>query len=178
MVEQIIQAVDEHGAFEEYIPRSIGHTGEGRRHRAITALITNTKGELLLQKRKHRLFDNIWCFSADTHPLHMTDHDENVDQAARRALKEDFDIQGAYPLANMGDFTYFAKYGEYCENEYCAMMVGEYNGAIQLNPEAGYEYTWMTRADFLTDFATNPVKYAPWVPGGVEVLQRQGFFDI
>lgn len=174
--EQIILACDDSGKFQEYIPRKIGHTGKGRRHLAITVLIYNLKEEVLLQKRKHQVFDNIWCFSADTHPYHLPSGDESIEEATLRALKEDFAIKDA-ALKNLGSFNYFAKDEDNCENEHCAMLVGEYNGDVSLNPASGYEYVWMSKSDFLTDFENNPKKYAPWVPGGVAILQMTGFFN-
>jgi len=61
MREQIILGADEKGKFTgEYFPNSVGHTGEGKPHLAITVQIYNSKGELLLQKRKHKIFNNIF----------------------------------------------------------------------------------------------------------------------
>lgn len=173
MDQQIILAVDDNGNFEEYIPRSTGHKGVGRRHIGLTILLTNSKGEVLLQKRKHKVFDNIWCFSADTHPYRLDSRDESIDQASKRALKEDFNIKDI-ALENLGFFNYFQRDGKYCENEYCAMMVGEYNGEVKLNPEHGYDFTWMDKKDFLKDFETNPKKWAPWIKGGVKILKEKG----
>ena len=175
MDNQIILACDDQGNFQEYLPRMVGHTGVGRKHIGITILITNNKGQMLLQRRKHKVFDNIWCLSADTHRYHLESGDETLEVAAARSLKEDFNIPNI-PLKNLGFFNYFGKDGEYCENEYCAMMVGEYDEEPELNPKSGYGYTWMSKEKFLKDFAKNPAKYAPWVPGGMEILKQKGFF--
>lgn len=184
MEDQVILACDENGNFQEYIPRMVGHTGDGRKHIGITIIITNNKGEMLLQKRKHKVFDNIWCFAADTHRYHLpAGIDETLEEASQRSLKEDFNIP-EIELENFGFFNYFGKDGGYCENqqavfcenEYCATMVGEYNGEIKLNPNAGYEYVWISKTDFLKDFEGNPEKYAIWVPGAVKVLRGKGFF--
>lgn len=173
MPEQIIQEVDDNGKFLKYIPRMEGHTGLGKRHLGITILVLNNKGQILLQKRKHMVFDNIWCFSADTHPYNLDSRDETIDEASKRALKEDFDI-GGLDLENLGFFNYSEQDGKYCENEYCAMVVGEYNGEIKMNPEHGYDFVWMDKKEFLKDFENNPEKYAPWVPGGVKILKEKG----
>lgn len=170
---QIISAVDDYGKFLEYIPRVVGHTGSGRKHLGITILVFNEKGQVLLQKRKHLVFDNIWCFSADTHPYHLDERDESIEEASERALKEDFNIEGI-DLKNLGFFNYFERDGKYCENEYCAMVVGEYDGEIKMNPEHGYDFVWMDKEGFLKDFEMNPKKYAPWVPGGIKILKQKG----
>lgn len=176
MENQVILACDDDGNFLEYIPRMAGHIGGGRRHTGITIIITNNKSQMLLQRRKHRVFDNIWCFSADTHIYHLpSGKNETLEEAALRALKEDFNILDV-TLSNLGFFNYFGKEGELCENEHCATMVGEYNGEVESNPKAVYEYVWMEKGKFLKDFKNNPKKYAIWVPGGVEVLKGKGFF--
>lgn len=170
---QIILAVDDSGKFLEYIPRMVGHIGVGRRHLGITILVFNNRGQILLQKRKHMVFDNIWCFSGDTHPYNLDGRDETLDEASKRALKEDFNIEGI-ELENLGFFNYFEKDGKYCENEYCAMVVGEYNGEIKMNPDHGYDFAWMDKKDFLKEVEENPEKWAPWVFGGAKILKHKG----
>src|SRR6185295_14900402 len=108
----------------------------------------------------HLIFDNIWCFTADTHPYNLSGRDETIDEASKRAVKEDFDINNI-SLENLGAFNYFAKDGKYCENEYCLMIVGEYNGEIKMNAEHGYDFVWMDKKEFLKDFNENTEKYAP-----------------
>lgn len=171
--DQVISAVDDKGKFLKYIPRMEGHIDEGRRHIGITILVFNKKGEMLMQKRKHMVFDNVWCFSGDTHPYYMDGKNESLDEASKRALKEDFNID-EISLDNLGFFNYFARDGKYCENEYCAMMVGEYDGEIKMNPDNGYDFEWMSKEEFLEDFERHPEKWAPWVPGGVEILKQKG----
>lgn len=176
MDDQIILVSDKNGNFTgEYIPKMVGHTGEGKRHLAITVLLYNSKGEVLLQKRKHKVFDNLWDFTGSTHPLHLPDHDETFEEATLRCLKREYGIDNV-KLSNMGAFNYFAKYGELCENEHCAMMIGEYNGPVHLNPEVGYGCQWMKKAEFLEDIEAHPEKYCKWTVEGVKVLKEKGFF--
>lgn len=177
MEEQTIISCNDNGLVLGYIPRALGHTGIGKRHLAITVLLYNSNGEILLQKRKHKVFDNIWCFTADTHPLHLSQKDESFEDATKRALREEYRIRNVPPLQNLGTFNYYAKYGERCENEHCAMLIAEYDGEINMDPEVGYENKWVAKMEFLKDFESNPGNYAPWVPGGVEVLKKSGFFS-
>ncbi len=177
MDEQIILGADENGNFTgEYFPKSEGHTGKGRHHLAITVQIYNSKGEVLLQKRKHKIFDNIWDMTASTHPLHRDDGtDETDEEATLRALEVEYGIKDV-DLKNLGGFNYFAKYGNFCENEHDKMLIGKYDRKVNLNPEAGYEYKWMPKEDFLKDVSEHPEQYTPWTIEGVKLLQRQGFF--
>lgn len=177
MDEQIILAVDEQGNFSgEYIPKEVGHTGEGRRHLAITVLLYNSKGQVLLQKRKHQIFDNIWDITGATHPLHTDAGDETVEEATWRCLEREYGILEKMPLKNSGFFDYFAPYhtvqGDFCENEHCAILIGEYNGEVNMNPEVGYEYKWIVKEEFLKDIEKNPQNYTPWAKEAVKILKN------
>ena len=176
MINQIILACDEQGNFLEYIPKEAGHKGVGRRHLAITVLVYNSKGQVLLQRRKHQIFDSIWDFTASTHPLHKENgQDETLEQATLRALKDEYDIDNI-SLEKVGGFNYFARWGDLCENEYCAMMVGEYNGEIKMDPNVGYGYKWVKKEEFLKDIEKNPQQYTPWSIEGLKILKQTGFF--
>jgi len=174
---QIILAVDDNGKFSgEYIPKIVGHTGEGKRHLAITVLLYNSKDQVLLQRRKHKVFDNIWDFTASTHPLHTPEGDETLEQATLRALKDEYDIENI-SLKRMGEFNYFAKIDGLCENEHDHILVGKYNGEIKLNPEMGYEAKWVDKMEVLKDMEANPDKYTAWAKESLKVLKEKGFFD-
>lgn len=173
MDRQVILAVDDSGKFLEYIPKEVGHKGKGRRHLAIAVLLINSKGQVLLQKRKHRIFDNIWDLTGATHPLHKSDGtDESLEEATLRCLKEEWGIDEKISLKNLGFFNYFARYKNLCENEYCLLMAGEYDGEINLNSEMGYEYKWTNQKEFLKDIESNPQKYTPWAVEGIKVLDK------
>lgn len=177
--QQIILACDEQGNFEDYIPKRVGHSGKGRRHLAITVLLINNQGEVLLQKRKHQIFDNVWDFTASTHPLHLPDGtDETIEQATLRALKDEYDIDNI-SLKRIGELNYFASYptkeGEYCENEHDHLLIGEYNQKVHLNPKVGYEYKWVKKGQMLKDMEQHPQNYTPWAQAGLKLLKQTGF---
>lgn len=175
---QIILACDDKGNFSgEYIPKEVGHRGEGRRHLAITVLLYNLKSQILLQKRKHKIFNNIRDITGATHPLHTDAGDETLEQATLRCLEREYGVKEKIPLKNMGFFNYFAKYNGLCENEHCAILVGEYNGPLDLNPEVGYKYKWMEKDEFLKDIEENANNYTPWAIEAAKILKQSGFFD-
>ncbi len=187
MNDQIILAADDQGNFTgEYLPRMEGHIGEGKRHLGITILLFNDQGQVLLQRRKHLVFDDVWCFTADTHLLHQPDgHDESLEQAIKRCLAVEYNITQPVEIQNLGSYNYEATDGDLgenqqavlCENEHCFMIIGEYNGQFELNPQVGYESKWMSKQQFLNDVTQNPQKYAPWIPGGIEILKQANFFN-
>lgn len=173
MSNQIILACDDQGNFSEYIPKEVGHTGNGRRHLGICALLYNSQGKILLQKRKHKIFDNIWDVSIGTHPLQKEDgSDEGVEEATWRGFQKEYGITEKIPLKNLGFFNYFAKDGENCENEHCAILIGEYDGPINMDPSVGYEYKWMDKKEFLKDIEANPQNYTPWAVEGAKILKK------
>jgi len=183
-MDQIILACDDQGKFLEYIPKRVGHTGKGRRHLAVTVLLYNSKGEVLLQKRKHKVFDNIWDFTASTHPLHQENgQDESLEEAASRALREEYGIENV-KLEKVGSFNYYAKIDPdsigvdgLCENEYDNLLVGEYDGEVSLNPEIGYEYKWVSKSELLKDMAADQDKYSAWANEGLKILKSSDFFE-
>lgn len=189
MTNQIIIVCDNEGnPTGEYIPKSEGITGEGKHHLAITVLLVNRQGKVLLQKRKHLVFDNLWDFTGSTDSSHFEDgRNETFEQAAIRCLKREYNISQVENLRNLGGFNYFAPYhpvpdgtgqGDFCENEYCAMMVGEYDGEVNLNPEVGYEYKWVDKKELRENVESNPKEYVPWVIEGVKILKQTEFFDV
>ena len=171
---QTILAVDESGKFLRYISKEDGHTGEGIHHLAITVFIFNSKGELLLQKRKHKVFDNFWDNTASTHQLHLEDHDESDEEATLRTLIREYGIKEV-ELQSLGGFNYFEKIGGLCENEYCKLLVGIFDGEISLNPEVGYSYRWISKDDFLNELEERPEEYTPWCKVAAKILKEKGF---
>lgn len=178
--QQIILACDDEGNFKgEYIPKEVGHTGEGKRHLAIAVLIYNSKGEVLLQRRKHKVFDDIWDVTGATHPLHRKEGtDETPDEATIRCLNVEYAIEKdkVKNLRNLGAFNYFAKYEGLCENEHCFQFIGQYDGEVNPNPEVAYGYKWMDKKEFLKDIEAKPQNYSPWAIACLPLLKKARFF--
>lgn len=158
---QQVILVDKNDNFLGYEGREVCHSGLGKRHRAFVTLIFNSKNEVLLQKRRHMLFDGFWDLTAISHPLHIKGRDESYQQASDRALFKEMGITHA-ELKKIGAFNYFAKDGQNCENEYCAVLVGKYDGKYKANPAEVYDSKWVGFEEFLADVSKNPKKYAPW----------------
>lgn len=158
---QLLLLVDKNDRFlGKYALKDKCHTGRGLHHRAFTILIYNKKGEILLQKRKHVLWDGFWDLT-NSHPLHLKNgDDESYLRAARRCLKREWGIKT--PVVKLFGFNYFAKFANFCENEYCAFLVGEYSGKVFPNPEVAYGYRWSPFKKLLREIKNSPGKYTPW----------------
>jgi isopentenyl-diphosphate delta-isomerase len=172
MAEQMLILVDERDEFlGKYAPKGRCHAGKGLHHRAFTILISNKKGEILLQKRKHKLWDGYWDLT-NSHPLHKENgKDETYSEATRRCLKREWDIE--FPLKRLFGFNYYADYGDFCENEYCLLLVGEYNDEVHPNPEVIYEYKWMPLEVLLEDIKIHPKIYTPWAIRALQELAKR-----
>lgn len=170
---QIILAVDNSGKFLKYISKEDGHKGDGIHHLAITVFIFNSKGKLLLQKRKHKVFDNIWDNTASTHQLHLPDRDETDEEATLRTLAREYGITNI-ELTNFGGFNYFEKIGNLCENEYCKLLIGIYDGEIKLNSEVGYGYRWVSKEEFKKELKRIPEDFTPWCKVAAKILEKKG----
>ncbi len=146
------------------------HSGRGKKHRAFVTLLVNSKNQVLLQKRKHRLFDGFWDLTAISHPHVVGKNEESYQEASDRALKKEMGIKHV-EVKNIGAFNYFAKDGDNCENEYCSVLVGKYDGTFKANPKEVYETKQIDFDDFIKDVSENKIKYAPWAVLAVDKLK-------
>src|SRR3990172_5782082 len=89
---QTLIVVDDADTIVRYAPREECHTGDGLHHRAIMLMVFNAQGRVLLQNRKHRLFDGLWDGAGATHPLHTDAGDESYEQSGTRCLREEWDM--------------------------------------------------------------------------------------
>lgn len=171
MDDQTLLVVDDDNNFLGYAPRSVCHSGLGRRHRAFVTLLFDSSNRVLLQKRKHKLFDGLWDLTAISHPLRLNGKDETYQEASDRALKKEMGT-GHVSIEEIGAFNYFAKDGKNCENEYCAVLVGKYDGNFVANPEEIYETKKISYREFVADVLANRPNYTPWAIESVAILEK------
>lgn len=134
------------------------HAGNGRRHRAYTVFLFHG-GKMLLQRRssKKLLWPGAWDVSYTSHVY----PGETYQQAAERKAKQELDaIIG--PLADVHSFVYFAPQGKNAENEFCRVLVGEFDGKIIPNREETSEEKWASLSEVEADFRAHPESYTPW----------------
>jgi isopentenyl-diphosphate delta-isomerase len=174
--EQLLLVVDEEDRFlGRYVARGEAHRGGGERHRAFVLLVRDSDGRVLLQRRRHWLWDGLWDFSAVSHVLHLERGDETYEEAARRALKDEMGMEAAR-VERLGGFDYFADHGDGvgCENEYCAILVTGSEEAPHPNPEAVSAVRWLTPADLQAEVRAAPEAFTPWATLAVQTLAREG----
>jgi isopentenyl-diphosphate delta-isomerase len=156
--QEILVLVDENDNELGTDTRENCHAGKGKRHRAYTVLLFH-QGKMLLQRRspKKLLWPGAWDVSYTSHVY----PGETYEQAAARKATQELGarVQG---LADVNSFVYFAPQGKNAENEFCRVLVGEFDGTIDPNPDEMSSVRWTTLGDVEADLRRNPDSYTPW----------------
>ena len=163
--------VDEKDKLKGYASYSDCHAGEGKRHRAFVTLLFDSENRVFLQKRRHKLFDGLWDFTAISHPLRINGKTESYQEASDRALKKEMGINQVQ-VRKIGAFNYFARDGESCENEYCAVLIGNFNGQIKANSSEVYDNKQVAYGEFISDVKNNPTTYTPWAVKAIKIVKK------
>ena len=165
--------VDDRDKFKGYTTWKEGHYGRGRRHRGFVVLLFDEKGNVYLQKRKHRVFDGLWDLTAISHPYKVGRKEESMTDAALRSLKNEMGIREV-ELKDIGAFVYYAKDGEWCENEYCHVLVGKFDGRFKPNKKLVYGARKVSFGEFLEEVKKNPSKFTPWAKLSIKSIESIG----
>jgi isopentenyl-diphosphate Delta-isomerase len=146
------------------------HKGMGRRHRAFVVFLYDKDGRMLLQRRsmKKKLWPAYWDVSVTSHVY----KGETYEGAGIRRSRQELGVD-VRKLDRKLDYTYFAKFGDYCENEFCVLLTGKLEGPANPNPDEIMETAYMTTEDLAKDMSRNPDKYTPWFKIAFDMYQRQ-----
>lgn len=193
-MEEELLLVDDNDVFAgNYAPKGGCHHGTGLHHRAFTLLIYNSRGEILLQERKHELWDKFLDLT-NSHPLRrvrsfelvplissgraqQNDSYETYDEALERCLLREWGV--AFPVKRLFGFNYFVRYeDDLCENEYCAFFIGKFDGRVFPNFEVLYGYKWLPFGHFLADVKLHPQGYTPWLIKAMEEFVARGSWSM
>ena len=135
------------------------HKGMGRRHRAFVVFLFDKDGKMLLQRRsmKKKLWPAFWDVSVTSHVY----KGETYESAGIRRSMQELNVD-VKKLERKLDYTYFAKFGDYCENEFCVLLVGKLEGRVKPNPDEIMETKFVTMKELGEDMKKNPDSYTPW----------------
>lgn len=131
----------------------------GLKHRAVSALVRNSQGLMLLQRRALGKYHSggLWANACCSHPR----PGESATAAARRRLREEMDIDCS--LAPLFVTSYRAGVsGDLTENEVVHVFGGTYDGAISPDPAEVMEWKWMPFSDIVADQSARPEIYTVW----------------
>jgi len=131
---------------------------DGKLHRAFSITLFNKKGEVLIQQRAKSKYHSpgLWSNTCCSHPKPK----ENLDQAAKRRLKEEMGI--TTDLKKKFSFIYKAKLGHLTEYEFDHVFLGRFDGKPKPNKKEVEDWKWMKLTDLEKDIKKNPQKYTPW----------------
>jgi isopentenyl-diphosphate Delta-isomerase len=144
---------------------ALGTTGKldahrrGLKHRAISALVRNSAGEFLLQRRAAAKYHSggLWTNACCSHPH----PGESPADAASRRLREEMGID--CPLEPMFVVHYEAPVsGGLTENELVHVFGGSYDGPIAPDPAEVGEWRWTTLPALEADMRAHPEAYTVW----------------
>jgi isopentenyl-diphosphate delta-isomerase type 1 len=150
------------------------HNSKTRLHRAFSVFIFNRKGELLLQQRafSKKTWPGVWSNSCCGHVmLH-----ESTESAAARRLQHELGIGRVDLTMVLPHFRYRAERDGVVENEICPVLVGRYEGRIDLNPAEVASIKWVDWHEFVESTAKPGTELSPWAIGEVRLLAGSGIF--
>ena len=156
--EEKIILVDDEDRETGLAPKIEAHR-QGLRHRAISVVILDKRGRMLLQRRADGKYHSggLWTNACCTHPR----AGEAVEDAARRRLREELgvDVELKFVLRT----HYRADVGNgLIEDEVVHLFVGAYDGEVTPDPEEVAGYDWVSQADLRKRVAANPENYTYW----------------
>jgi isopentenyl-diphosphate Delta-isomerase len=131
----------------------------GLKHRAISALVRNSKREFLLQRRNPAKYHSggLWTNACCSHPL----PDETAAAAARRRLAQEMGI--TCDLKPMFVFHYNLPVpGGLIENEVVHVFGGQHEGPAEPDPAEVSEWKWIALPDLAADLKARPEAYTVW----------------
>lgn len=130
----------------------------GRFHAAISVLIRDSAGRLMLHRRASAKYHSggLWTNTCCSHPR----PGESSAAAATRRLGEEMGFQA--PLAPLFAMRYRARVGELIEHELVHVFGGVFDGDAEPDPAEVGDWRWTDYAALRRDFAVRPAAYTVW----------------
>ena len=157
MTENVI-LVDTHDTPVGQMEKMEAHR-KGELHRALSILVFNSKGEILLQQRAFSKYHTpgLWSNTACSHPR---PGEESLEAATRRLNEE---MGFTTELTNSLQFVYKAHFDNgLTEHEYDHVFFGTFDGVPVINPEEANDYKWINPDVLMEDMRSEPEKYTVW----------------
>ncbi len=132
---------------------------KGELHRALSVLIFNSEGEILLQQRAFSKYHTpgLWSNTCCSHPRPGEDSLE----AATRRLGEEMGF--TTPLIKSFDFIYKAHFDNgLIEHEFDHVFFGTFDGEPVINPEEANDFKWVKLNNLMEDMRSVPENYTVW----------------
>lgn len=169
--EEEVVLVDEENLVLGYIGKLEAHQ-KGLLHRAISVIVFNDNGEMLIQQRSFNKYHwaGIWSNSCCSHPR----KNESFQAAAERRLFEELGIKT--PLKEVFRFIYkaFDEKSGLTEWEYDVVFTGVYNGPLEFNRHEVAAVRWVKSSELFCDIEKNPEQYSFWFKIILDEMKKRG----
>ncbi|GAB4198724.1 MAG: isopentenyl-diphosphate Delta-isomerase [Bacteroidia bacterium] len=133
---------------------------KGLLHRAVSIIIVNSKGEILLQKRSTQKYHSagLWSNTCCTHPY----PGESVEDAAIRRLYEEMGIS-IDDLKLIDKIIYYVELeNNLKEHELDYVFIAQSDSPPRINPLEVEDYKYVPYETLKQDINQNPEKYTYW----------------
>jgi len=142
----------------------------GLKHRALSVLIRNAKGKMLLQQRAAGKYHSagLWANACCSHPR----VGESNDKAASRRLLEEMGVD-CHRLSELFVARYrSAVSNNLIEDEVVHVFGGTFEtGAVSPDYDEVSDWKWLSYEELAADVATHPERYSAWLK---HYLQNHG----
>lgn len=128
-------------------------------HRAFSVFVFNDKNELMIQQRALSKYHSpgLWT---NTCCSHQREGESNI-EAGKRRLQEEMGF--STDLKDTISFIYKAPFDNgLTEHEFDHILVGNFDGKPNLNPEEVASWKWVSLEDLQVDMEKNPHIYTEW----------------
>lgn len=160
-IDELVVLVDSRDTPIGVAPKLAAHR-EGLLHRAVSVLLFDDSGRVLLQRRAPGKYHSglLWSNTCCGHPR----PNESPGDAARRRLREEMGI-ATCRLQSVGRFTYRADVpGALVEFEVDRVYVGRWSGAPRPDPLEVESWRWCSLDELVRDVSISPHRYTIWLP--------------
>ena len=142
---------------------------QGLLHRAFSVFIFDAQGRMLLQQRALSKYHSggLWTNACCSHPFPKED---NLAAASRRLQEE---LGFTTSLRKVFDFYYKAEFDNgLTEHEFDHVFVGQYEGALEVNPQEVMDYCFLSLDEIENQLTTRPDRYTEWFKIAFPRLRR------
>lgn len=150
--------VDAHDIPQGVAPKIEVHR-RGLKHRAISVLVRNRVGDMLVHRRNPAKYHSggLWTNACCSHPR----PGESAAEAARRRLGEEMGIAAALEPLFTARYRAAVSNG-YIEDEVVHVFGCTYQGPVSPDPAEVSEWRWMPLGKLIQDLDRRPALYTIW----------------
>lgn len=157
-----IPEVDKNDFFIKKIDRWEAHQN-AILHRGFTTIL-KYQDKLILQLRKHIVFDGYWDLSFSSHPLIIKDKIQSFDEAIKFTYQREWITNDNIKEIKFIDKYYYKEFDKksgFYEHEINYLYLMKINSLPKNNPEFSYDMKIIKDNDL--EKQLNQLKFAPWV---------------